>query len=55
MVRSHEFWFLVLLIGVIVGPYVLGVRPRTNRQWSFIAFTVAFLAWVLLMARVNSS
>ena len=33
----------------LVGPYVLGVRPRTRRDWQYIAITIAFLAWILLL------
>jgi len=54
MMKSHGAWFLLLLAVCIVGPYVLGVRPRTKRQWTFIAVTIAFVAWVLLMAPLRS-
>jgi hypothetical protein len=54
MMRSHEFWFLLLLVVCIVGPYLLGVRPKTNWQWTYIALTIAFVAWVLLMAPLRS-
>ena len=53
--RSAGTWFLVLLGVCIVGPYVLGVRPRTRRQWIYIALTIAFLAWTLpLMTSLRS-
>ncbi len=47
--RSAGTWFLVLASVSIVGPYILGVRPRTERQRLYVALTVAFLAWILLM------
>jgi hypothetical protein len=54
MMKSHGSWFLLLLAICILGPYVLGVRPKSNRQWAYIAITVAFIAWVLLMAPLRS-
>ena len=48
-------WFLVLAGVSVGGPYVLGVRPRTRRQWLYLALTLAFLAWMLpLMASLRS-
>ena len=46
--KSFGTWFLVLTSVCIVGPYVLGVRPRTRQHWTYIAITIAFLAWALL-------
>ena len=46
--KSAGSWFLLLTVVCIVGPYVLGVRPRTRRHWIALAVTIAFLAWVLL-------
>ena len=55
MIRSHGPWFLLLLVVCVAGPYLLGVRPRTNRQWTYIALTIVFMAWVvLLMAPLSS-
>lgn len=54
MMKSHGLWFLLLVAVCIVGPYVLGVRPKTSRQWLYIAITIAFIAWVLLMAPLRS-
>lgn len=44
---SAGTWFLVLAGVCIVGPYVLGVGPKTRRHWVYLALTLAFLAWVL--------
>jgi hypothetical protein len=53
--RSALTWFLILAGVCIGGPYVLGVRPRTRRDWIYLALTLAFLAWVLpLMISVRS-
>jgi len=47
--------FLVLVAVSLAGPYVLGVAPRTRRQWLCLALTLAFLAWLLpLMASLRS-
>jgi hypothetical protein len=54
MIRSHGFWFFLLLVACIAGPYLFGVRPRTRREWTYVAVTIAFLAWVLLMAQLRS-
>jgi hypothetical protein len=48
-VRSPTTWFAILVGVCVLGPYVLGVPPRTRRQWLWIAITIAFLAWLLPM------
>ena len=47
--RSPGLWFLLLASACILGPYVLGVRPKTPRHRQYVAVTIAFLAWNLLM------
>ena len=47
--KSPTAWFLILAALCIAGPYILGVRPSARRQWLFVAVTIAFLAWVLLL------
>jgi len=48
-------WFLLLAGVCIVGPYLLGVRPKTRRDWFWVALIVAFLAWLLpLMTPLRS-
>jgi hypothetical protein len=47
--RSAAAWFLILAGVCIVGPYVLGVPPRTRRDRVYVAVTLAFLAWILLL------
>ena len=47
--RSPSTWFFLLAGFCLVGPYVLGVRPKTRRDRLSLALTIAFLAWVLLM------
>jgi uncharacterized membrane protein len=53
--RSPGVWFVVLVVvGCLVAPYVLGVRPTTPRQRVYLALTIAFLAWILpLMASLR--
>ena len=47
--------FALLAAACIVGPYALGVSPRTRRDWRWIAITIAFLTWVLpMMASLRS-
>jgi hypothetical protein len=45
--RSAGTWFVILSCVCLVGPYLLGLRPTTRRQWQYIAITIAFLAWLL--------
>ena len=53
--RSATTWFVLLAGLCLVGPYVLGVRPRSRRDWVYIALTLAFLAWLLpLMISLRS-
>jgi hypothetical protein len=53
--RTAGFWFLVAVGVCVVGPYVLGVRPRSARDWTLIAITIAFMAWMLpLMVPLRS-
>jgi hypothetical protein len=47
--RSAATWFLILAGVCIAGPYLLGVRPKTPRERQYVAVTIAFLAWVLLL------
>jgi hypothetical protein len=49
VIRSASTWFVILAGVCIVGPYVLGVRPRTRRERVYLALTIAFLAWLLPM------
>ena len=50
-----DAWFVVLTACCLAGPYALDVRPKTRRQWQYIAVTIAFLAWVLpLMVSLRS-
>jgi hypothetical protein len=32
---------------VVLAPYVVGVRPRSRREWQWIVLTLAFLFWML--------
>jgi hypothetical protein len=47
--QSAATWFLILVGVCIAGPYLFGVRPRTPRERLYVAVTIAFLAWVLLL------
>ena len=52
---SANAWFLVLAAACMLGPYVLGVPPKTRRQRHYIAITLAFVAWLLpLMVSLRS-
>jgi hypothetical protein len=54
MIKSAGFWFLLLLAVCIAGPYALGVRPTTHRQWTYVAITIAFVAWILFIVPLRS-
>jgi hypothetical protein len=45
--RSPVTWFILLALACMVGPYVLRVPPRTDRERRWLAVTIAFLAWIL--------
>jgi len=46
----------MLAICCVAAPYLLGVRPRSAREWLYVAITLAFLAWVLpLMVSLRST
>jgi hypothetical protein len=49
MLKSATTWFVIVTLACVAGPYLLGVRPRTPRERQYLALTLAFLAWVLLM------
>jgi len=49
MLKSATTWFLILASVCVAAPYLLGVPPRTPRERRYLALTIAFLAWVLLM------
>ena len=44
---AAELWFVALAGVCVAVPYLLGVQPRTRRQWMAVAVAIAFLAWVL--------
>ncbi len=53
--KSPSFWFVVLALVTLAGPYALGVRPRTRREWTYVAITIALLALLLpLMGSLRS-
>ena len=45
--RNPLTWYLVLVIAYIMLPYVLGVRPRRQKDWTALGFTIGFLTWLL--------
>ena len=46
--RDPRLWFLIVLAICVVAPYLLGVRPKTRRDWLLIGLTIAFAAWLLI-------
>ena len=40
---SAGSWLLLLVAVIVVGPYVLGVPPRSARDWRAIMITVIFV------------
>jgi hypothetical protein len=54
-IDSAMVWFVVLVSVCMAGPYLFGVRPKTSREWIYVAITIALLAWLLpLMASLRS-
>jgi hypothetical protein len=41
------FVLSLLSCAVVLGPYVLGIGPRSSREWRWIALTLLFLFWML--------
>ncbi len=41
------YCYLVLVALCIVLPYLFGVRPRSERDWRWLAIIVGFLTWLL--------
>jgi hypothetical protein len=53
--RSPNTWFFILGAVCMIAPYLLGVQPKTRRQWLLVGLTIAFLAWLLpLMVSLRS-
>jgi hypothetical protein len=40
--------YVTLVVACVVLPYLLGVPPRSPREWRLMAITIAFLTWLLL-------
>lgn len=47
--RSPGTWFLGVVALTVVGIYLSGVRPRTRKQWTMVAVTIALAVWLLPM------
>lgn len=45
--RTPSAWYVLLLIVCMLGPYLLGVPPRTGRDWFCLGLTIGFLTWLL--------
>jgi hypothetical protein len=45
--RTPWTWYAVLVAVCIVGPYLLGVRPRRRSDWILLTATIGFLTWLL--------
>jgi len=55
MLKSPITWFVILVASCLFGPYILGVAPKTRRQWTYVAIVLAFIAWILpMMASLRS-
>jgi hypothetical protein len=46
--RTPFSWYVFLLLVVAVVPYLLGVRPRSQREWRYVLVAIVFLTWLLL-------
>jgi hypothetical protein len=45
--RTPFEWYILLMTVCVVGPYALGVRPRTRRDWMLLTAVEVFLTWLL--------
>ncbi len=45
--KSPLTWYVILTVVCVAGPYLLGVRPRTRRDWLWLMVTEAFITWLL--------
>jgi hypothetical protein len=42
------WWYLWLVIGTAVAAHLLGVQPRSEREWHYVRITLGFLTWLML-------
>jgi hypothetical protein len=47
LIQSPNFWFTLLALMCLLGPYALHVRPNTKWQRVYVAVTIGLLAWLL--------
>ena len=40
-------WLALLVTICLIGPYLLGVRPRRRGDWIALTAVLAFLSWLL--------
>jgi hypothetical protein len=45
--RAPYLWSLAIITACIAAAYVFKVGPRTRRQWTLVAITLAFVLLVL--------
>ena len=48
MLRTPLAWYLALVAACMILPYLLRVRPRRQKDWTALAFTLGFLTWLLV-------
>jgi hypothetical protein len=45
--RTPLAWCIFLVACCMLAPYLLGVRPKTRRDWILITAAITFLTWLL--------
>jgi len=47
-------WFLLPIAVLVLGPYTLGVPPRSARDWRAITITAIFVGMMLSVTSLRS-
>ena len=47
--RTPMIWLLVIVGALMAVMYVGGLRPKSRRQWLWVALVIAFSVWLLPM------
>jgi hypothetical protein len=45
--RTPLDWCILLVACCMVAPYLLGIGPKTRRDWLLVTAAITFLTWLL--------